>query len=422
MRFSRFAGVALLTILAQVASTEGLPTAKITLKAGDHKVLSAPITLPYGGPELDGHLFVKEGKTGKRFPVTVRDGEFVFIPEGAMPGTTHTYNVELEEKDPTTFPKVRIKQQGEKPILDVFIEDVHFTSYHYSNDNKKPFLWPVNSEGQVGVTRDWPMAEISTEKGKDHPHHKSFYAAYGEITLVGQEMPEDKPADCWAEGENSGFQHSGEVTYGSGDAYGWVKATNTWQDSNHRPLLTEEREYRFYATPEKGRLVDTFVTFRADYGDVMFNDTKEGGMVAIRMRPELSYDNGVITNALGDVGESKTWGKPSPWCDYSGNMEGVGWRGLAVFDHPTNLRYPTSWHVRGYGLMGANPFGYSYFGEKDYNKGLLPVENGDYLIKNKETLSFKHRVYVHSGDVSKAAVADRFADFATPPEAEWVVE
>ena len=422
MRLSIYAAMAMLMALTPIAGAEGLATAKITLKAGEHKVLNAPISLPYGGPELDARITVREGKTGKNFPVTVRDGEFVFIPEGAMPGTTHRYAVEIEDKDPTIFPRVRVTQQGDKPIIDVLIDDVHFTSYHYSNDWKKPFLWPVNSEGQVGVTRNFPMGEQESEKGKDHPHHKSFYAAYGEISLIGQPMPNDKPADCWAEGKNSGFQHSGEVTYGSGDAYGWVKATNTWQDMNHRPLLTEEREYRFYATPEKGRLVDTFLTLRADYGDVLLSDTKEGGMVAIRMRPELSYENAVITNALGDVGESKTWGKPSPWCDYSGKMEGVGWRGLTVFDHPSNFRFPTSWHVRGYGLMGANPFGYSYFGEKDHNKGLLPVENGDHVIKNKKTLSFKHRVYVHSGDVKKAAVADRYADFATPPEADWVEE
>jgi len=422
MRISRYANLALLLALSPLAGSEGLATAKITLKAGDHKVLNPPISLPYGAPVPDGRIVVEHPKTGKQFPVTIRDGEFVFIPEGAMPGTTHTYAVRVYEKDPTIMPRVQVKRQGDKPIVDVFIDDLHFTSYHYTNDNKKPFLWPVNSEGQVGVTRDWPMAEIEGNKGKDHPHHKSFYAAYGEITLVGEAMPDDKPADCWAEGANSGFQHSGEVTFGSGDAYGWIRATNTWQDRDRRPLLTEEREYRFYATPENGRLVDTFLTLRADYGDVMLNDTKEGGMVAIRMRPELSYENAVITNAHGDNGEGAAWGKPSPWCDFSGNMEGVGWRGLAVFDHPSNLRYPTSWHVRNYGLMGANPFGYSYFGEKDHNKGLLPVENGDTLIKNKEALSFKHRVYVHSGDVEQAAVADRFADFATPPDAEWVAE
>jgi len=417
------AGTLALLALASQSMADGIVDAQIKLKSGDTKVLHAPVYLPYGGPELEGHLFVTEEKTGKTFPATIRDGEFVFIPEGAMPNTEHIYTVKLEEKDPSSLPKVRVKQQGDKPILDVFIDDVHFTSYHYSNEYKKPFLWPVNSDGQVGVTRDWPMGEQESDKGKDHPHHKSFWAAYGEISLVNQDGGEGTGVwDCWAEGENSGFQHSGEVTYGSGDAYGWVRAKNIWQDKDHKPLLTEEREYRFYATPERGRLVDTFLTFTASEGPVMFNDTKEGGMVAIRMRPELSYDNGVITNALGDVGEENCWGKPAAWCDYSGELPGVGWRGLTVFDHPTNLRFPTSWHVRGYGLMGANPFGYSYFKDKEYNQGLLPAENGDYLIKGKETLSFKHRVYIHRGNVEEAAVADRFADFATPPEAEWVVK
>ena len=264
------------------------------------------------------------------------------------------------------------------------------------------------------------MGEMEGDGRKDHPHHKSWWAAYGEISLVNQGNDETAIWDCWAEGEKSGFQHSGEVTYGSGDAYGWIKARNTWQDKDHNPLLTEEREYRFYATPEEGRLVDCILTFTADYGAVMFHDTKEGGMVAIRMRPELSDEDSVITNALGDVGEENTWGKPAAWCDYSGQMEGIGWRGLAVFDHPSNLRHPTSWHVRGYGLMGANPFGYSYFKEKAYNQGLLPSENGDYLINNKESLQFRHRVYVHSGNVEQAAVADRYADFASPPEVEWI--
>ena len=423
MRKMSYGSLALLLAVAPLAGATGLADTKLTVKNGETKLVQSPLSVKYDGPAPEGRIVVEEGKTSKRFPATLRDGELVFVPEGAMPNTEHTYTVLVEDGKNAAAPRVRLEQQADKPIVDVFIDDVHFTSYHYSNDNKKPFLWPLNSEGQVGVTRDWPMGEMAGDKAKDHPHHKSMWAAYGEVSLVnpdGTPLAVDaKPWDCWAEGENSGFQHSGEVTFGSGDAYGWVKARNTWQDKDHKPLLTEEREYRFYATPENGRLIDTHVTFTAEYGTVKFTDTKEGGMVAIRMRPELSDTAGVITNALGDVGEATLWGKPAPWCDYSGQMPGIGWRGVTVFDHPTNLRYPTSWHVRSYGLMGANPFGYSYFKEQAYNKGLLPSENGDYIIKDKGTLSFKHRVYVHSGDVKQAEVAERFASFATPPEVKW---
>ena len=69
--------------------------------------------------------------------------------------------------------------------------------------------------------------------------------------------------------------------------------------------------------------------------------------------------------------------------------------------------------------MGANCFGYSYFNEKEYNKGLMP-ENGDYTIAANDTLTFNYRMYVHTGTVENAAVAARFADYATPPEASIV--
>ena len=187
-----------LSIIAPLAGAADLAGSQITLKAGDTKVLNAPLALPYEGAAPEGRVLVEEMKTGKVFPATVRNGEFVFIPEGAMPGTEHTYTVKVEEATPSIAPRVVVKQQGEKPIVDVFIDDVHFTSYHYTNEWKKPFLWPVNSEGQVGVTRDWPMGEQEGDKGKDHPHHKSFYAAYGEISLVNAPGGGDPEIwDCW---------------------------------------------------------------------------------------------------------------------------------------------------------------------------------------------------------------------------------
>ncbi len=403
----------LFSLVAGLAAAQPLDGRTIELKANDYKSLNVPVRLPYDGPAPDGVVRVRERATQKLMPATVRNGELVFVAEGAMPGTAHTYTVEVAEAEPGYVPRVVIKPQEGKEILDVVIDDQLFTRFHYSKDWKKPFLWPVLSEGEVGVTRDYPMETGDTPKfAQDHPHHKSLYCAYGEVN----------GADLWAEGEGSGFQAVQNVTYGSGDAYGWIMAEVSWDDGEHKHIMTEHREYRFYATPVDGRLLDQMVRFVADSGDVALTDTKEGGIVAVRMRPELSYRDAVITNALGDSGEQECWGKPSPWCDYSGEMKEIGFRGLAVFDYPTNLRYPTCWHVRNYGLMGANCFGYSYFAEKDYNKPLLPSDNGDYTIQDGEELSFYHRVFVHSGDVKAAAVADRHADFATPPKAEWAAE
>ncbi|HRI89567.1 MAG TPA: PmoA family protein, partial [Candidatus Hydrogenedentes bacterium] len=148
--------------------------------------------------------------------------------------------------------------------------------------------------------------------------------------------------------------------------------------------------------------------------DVTFTDTKEGGIVSFRMRDSMTEKagkGGIITNADGKTGMAETWGKPSAWCDYTGPIEGAGMHGVTVFDNPANLRYPTTWHVRDYGLMGANCFGYADFTQKK--------ENGDHVIKNGEPLTFNYRIFVHRGDVNAAKVADRYADYINPPKVSW---
>lgn len=404
-----FISVCFLFVFCSMATPEQLEQMKIQLKAGDYKMINPIISLPFSGTVPENKIVtILEKKTGREFPVTIRNGEFVCIPEGAMPNTEHTYEIKLQDKPAEYSPRVKIVP-GEKPdTLVVTIDDKLFTVYYYGKEWRKSFLWPIMSENQVTITRDYPMKPEGTPKfAQDHPHHKSFWTAYGNINNV----------NVWEETEETGYQRVENVSYGSGDAYGWIVSNNKWYDKDGNYVITENREYRFYATPEKARIFDAFVTFGPEEKDVEFIDTKEGGIVAARMHPDIS-SNGVITIATGETGEDKVWGKPSPWCDYSANMKDVGWRGLAIFDHPSNLRYPTSWHVRKYGLFAANCFGYSHFREKEYNKNL--PENGNYTLKKGETLSFRYRMYVHTGDVKSAQVAEQARNFQEKIQVDWV--
>ena len=76
-------------------------------------------------------------------------------------------------------------------------------------------------------------------------------------------------------------------------------------------------------------------------------------------------------------------------------------------DHPDNLRYPTQWHVRNYGLMTANCFGWSYY--KD-DKSI----DGSYTLAAHTDRVFRYRVVVHPGRAG--TVSARFVDFAFPPQ------
>ena len=120
--------------------------------------------------------------------------------------------------------------------------------------------------------------------------------------------------------------------------------------------------------------------------------------------------SGRIENSAGGIGESDCWGKPAHWCDYSGTVDGEQ-MGIAIFDHPMNLRHPTCWHVRDYGLMTANPFGYSH-----YQSSFL--KDGSYTIPAGTVLTFRYRICIHRYDARKGRISDHYQDYVHPPLVE----
>jgi len=107
---------------------------------------------------------------------------------------------------------------------------------------------------------------------------------------------------------------------------------------------------------------------------------------------------GKIVNASNKSTEKNTWGKRSEWVDYSGQLDGETY-GIAVLDHPANPRFPTYWHVRGYGLLAANIFGLHDF-EKD------PSRDGSLTIRPGQPLRFRYRVVIHPGTAFQAGIGD----------------
>ena len=385
---------------------------RLVLRAGEQLSRFVPLEVPFAWEwDEGGTIGVRQPSTGRTFPAQVRDGVLTFVAEGALPGSEHHYT--LVRGPQGRPPKVRVEPVEGEEALAVYIEDQHFTTYHYANERDgevvhKPYLWPVLA-GAAGVpiTRAYPMAP--TEDGDDdHPHHRSFYTAYGDIN----------GADLWSERDGSGIQSSQTVTHGSGDAYGWITAQNEWRDADGTPVIDETREYRFYAGPAGTRLFDLNVTFTASHGPVTFGDTKEGGIAAMRVAHSIrAAGGGTMTTSEGvlvdrTTPEANIWGKPAAWLDYFGPVDGAGVHGIAILDHPSNPRHPTRWHARKYGLVGANIFGLSDFTDGE--------ENGDLELGEGETLSFQYRVVVHEGDTEAADIAARYADYATSPEVAWM--
>ena len=294
---------------------------------------------------------------------------------------------------------VQIDLDEQEGTATVRIGGEHFTTYRFGEDFRIPILWPVIAEGGVTVTRNWPMGDDEPESRGDHPHQRSIWTAFGDVNGF----------DHWREPPVGLPIISQGVKVSSGDDSGVISARNTWVDDAGDPLVDDFREYRFYNSPASARIFDQKITFRASYGDVTFGDDKEG-LIAFRIRPEIKGNRaGILTNARGRQGEQKVYETPTEWMDYSGHIEGVGHRGIALFVHPDNFRLP-AWHVRDYGLVGCN-----FFAMND----VAGLEDGTYTLPHGAELTIYVRFLIHSGDVDAAGVQEHYEEYANTPVKAW---
>jgi len=319
-----------------------------------------------------------------------------WIVDSLAPGQEKEYV--LRRGKPPQAGGVRVEARAEEPIS-VHVGGELFTRYIYGEGVPKPCLYPLIGPFGHGVTRAYPQEEVEGDS-RDHIHHRSLYVAWGDVN----------GSDNWSEEKGHGrMVHRYFEATESGPAFGRIVSLNDWVRNDGERLMQDRIEYRFYNMPPSMRLFDLDVTFYASDGDVRFGDTKEGGIISLRVATALEVGHtGRIENAYGGTNEDETWGKRSPWCDYCGLLQGNR-VGIAVFDHPSNLRHPTYWHVRNYGLMTANPFGLSFFVDKN--------TDGSYVLTAGGRIRFRYRVLVHAGDAAEGGVREKYLDWVFPPTA-----
>jgi hypothetical protein len=279
------------------------------------------------------------------------------------------------------------------------IEGELFGEYHY-REVSRPFIYPLLGPGGVKMTRNWPMAEAEGEE-RDHPHQKSWWYSHGAVN----------GHDFWSESQNAGKTvHVDFLELSSGRESGVMRTSNRWVAKDGMVVCTDERTLRVYNRLDD-RMFDFEITIHASHGDVTMGDTKEGTMAVrlaetMRLKPNKANagkPTGHIVNSEG-IRDGETWGKRAAWVDYHGPVEGRT-MGLAIFDHPGNPRHPTWWHVRDYGLFGANPFGIHDFEKR-------PAGAGDMRVPAGESVTFRYRFYLHRGDEKEANVARHYEEYA----------
>jgi hypothetical protein len=297
----------------------------------------------------------------------------------------------------------------------VTLDGKDFTSYLYGGssyglvegaDNRdkgflpKPVLYPVLSPSGTTITRAYPLGYIEDEE-KDHPHHVGVFFTYDEINSN----------DFWANtGAKLQIWHVKVTEAKAGFGKGRLSTMSHWVSEAGQVLLEERRSMTFIAGEDE-YAIDFDITLSAKDAGVLFEDTKEG-MFAIRVADWLREAGGTgqYLSSDGDLGpvNENIWGKRARWVRLQGQTDGQT-IGVAIFNHPSSINYPTYWHARPYGLFAANPLG-QYVFEKKHNPEL--AEHLNLTLEPGQTASFRFLMLIYEGDRTSQQIERRFEEFA----------
>ncbi len=385
-----------------------MATVKLTVHAGPHNRINCPVSVVISQSATAATMSMGDAEIPCQVK-PVRDGTQVdFIVARLEAEQTAECVLALGEEPRHSGRGVEVAQGSDE--VSVSVDGQHFTTYCHGAKWARPLFYPVIGPYGDPVTRR--LATPKDGREMDHHHHRSIWIAHGEVN----------GADNWSEGASHGrILHRDFDELESGPVLGRIASRSDWvgmdgwtgPPGRKREILDQRAEWIVYNTPSSVRIMDLRLTLAARNMDVLFGDTKEGGLASIRVAETMEVKRGLggkIENGIGGIDEGETWGKRAPWCHYSGPVNG-NLTGVAIMDHPDSFRHPTHWHVRNYGLMTANPFGHSHFYGDESRRGHHTLSQGESLVGI-------YRYYFHKGDATQGNIRERYHDFANPPRIE----
>ena len=321
--------------------------------------------------------------------------------------------------------RVTFEKKSDK--IDVLVGGKLFTSYFFPGQDvlKKAVLFPLISAQGTTITRGYPISPRAGER-VDHPHHVGMWLNYEDVNGF----------DYWNNSTNlvASLQNHkmGTIVHTSiikQDAKnGVLEVSADWIDNDGKgqKVLQEKTTYVFSGTADS-RTVDRITTLTAVVDRVLFKDIKDG-MFAIRVarqleipsnKPDVFTDahgvetkvpvmdnSGVTGNYLSSEGVKgeAVWSTRAKWMNLHGVMDNHP-ISVTIFDHPTNVSYPSYWHARGYGLFAVNPLGAKVFSNGKDERNLT--------LKKGESVTFRYRTLISDRLNSKEELDKIQAEFAS---------
>jgi hypothetical protein len=269
------------------------------------------------------------------------------------------------------------------------IDGVEKTRWHFGSQYPRPFFYPFNGPSGTSLTR------MGHPGAQNHDHHRSVWFAHHKLAGV----------DFWSDQTEARVQQIHWYAYRDGDDEAVMASKLGWYDGQKKLLMEQDVVAALIPLADGEHALEIQITMRPPANAKSVELAKTNfGFLAVRVAKTLSvqFGGGQITNSEKLVGEKAIFGKQAKWMDYSGKVSAgkgeqrkVVTEGITYFDHPKNPRYPTYWHVRSDGWMGAS------FGMKE-----------SYSITADKPLTLRYLLHAHRGAYDHAAAQKMHKDFA----------
>jgi hypothetical protein len=286
------------------------------------------------------------------------------------------------------LPRVQIVPQSDDQVS-FQLDGQEKLRWHSSARYPRPFFFPLIGPSGRSVTR------MGHPAAPDHGHHRSLWWGHTHVGGV----------NFWDErGGTQQIRQDSWVHYQDGATEAGMVVRLGWFDA-HKSRLLEQELIAVYRPLARGETwLELQTTFRTALEKLPLGKTNFG-FLGLRVAASMSaqYGGGRLTGSEGGVGEKANFARAAKWMDYSGPIAGDAWEGVTWFDHPSNPRYPTSWHVRDDGWMSA----------------AFCLREGFPLLKGKP-LRLRYGFHVHAKAVDARAAETRRKGFAGSPAWEVV--
>lgn len=264
--------------------------------------------------------------------------------------------------------------------------------HNHDKSRDKPYIHPLATlDGEV----------LTDLRPDDHVWHRGLWFSWKFIN--GLNYWEEDKQTLLSEGRTEIKQVEVET---NADYSAEIDMVLSYHPPQESEILSEKRRLHFGAPRSNGwYVIDWTSTFTATGGDARLGRTpitgqpggkSWGGYAGLSLRMAKQTLHWPMIDSNGNKGSSINRKRGAVWMGASGSTAEGKEAGVAILDHPSNMRHPSPWYA-----IPNMPY---------FSPALLYYE--PFTLKQGESFTLKYRIVVHTEQTDKSALDAEWGKFS----------